>query len=119
MCTPGGTETLTGPVVRGRVNEGRGANAPLLSAKVRETAARRLVIVATDVKTYDQTMSALHFDPTHPLPVALVRKLLKARIAETEGGGAAKSSRAPRPSALRRAVAPSEDVEPACPVPLP
>jgi uncharacterized protein YdhG (YjbR/CyaY superfamily) len=52
-----------------------------------------LATVAADVKTYDQTKSALHFDPIHPLPVALVRKLVKARIAESEGGVAAKSVR--------------------------
>ena len=43
-----------------------------------------LATLAADVKTYDQTKSALHFDPAHPLPVALVRKLLEARIAESE-----------------------------------
>jgi hypothetical protein len=52
-----------------------------------------LATLAADVKTYDQTKSALHFDPLHPLPVALVRKLLKARIAESEGGAPAKSAR--------------------------
>ena len=44
-----------------------------------------LATLAADVKTYDQTKSALHFEATHPLPVALVRKLLKARIAEIQG----------------------------------
>ena len=52
-----------------------------------------LATVAADVKTYDQTKSALHFDPTHPLPVALVRKLLKARIAESERSIPAKRTR--------------------------
>ena len=56
-----------------------------------------LATVAADVKAYAQTKSALHFDETHPLPVALVRKLLKARIAESEGGVAAKRPRR-RPS---------------------
>jgi uncharacterized protein YdhG (YjbR/CyaY superfamily) len=41
-----------------------------------------LATVAADVKAYDQTKSALHFDPKRPLPVALVRKLVKARVAE-------------------------------------
>ena len=59
-----------------------------------------LATVAADVKAYDQTKSALHFDPTRPLPVALVRKLLKTRIAESEGGVPAKSTRrAPSPRA--------------------
>ena len=57
-----------------------------------------LATVAADVKTYHQTKSALHFDPTHPLPVALVRKLLKTRISEIEGGVPAKRARrAPSP----------------------
>ena len=59
-----------------------------------------LATVAADVKAYDQTKSALHFDPTHPLPVALVRKLLAARIAESEGGVSAPSTR--RAPARRR-----------------
>jgi uncharacterized protein YdhG (YjbR/CyaY superfamily) len=52
-----------------------------------------LATLAADVKTYDRTKSALHFDPRHPLPVALVRKLLKARIAEAEGRGPGKGKR--------------------------
>ena len=41
---------------------------------------RTLGTLARDVKAYGQTKGALHFDK--PLPVALVRKLLEARIAE-------------------------------------
>ena len=40
-----------------------------------------LATMAVDAQAYDQTKSALHFDPTQPLPIALVRKLLKTRIA--------------------------------------
>lgn len=40
---------------------------------------------AADIAGYSQTKSALHFDA--PLPTALVRKLLKARIAESRGAG--------------------------------
>lgn len=39
-----------------------------------------LKTVARDVEGYRQTKSALHFDK--PLPISLVRKLLKARVAE-------------------------------------
>jgi len=39
--------------------------------------------LAADVQAYGQTKSALHFHPDEPLPVPLVRKLIKARIAET------------------------------------
>jgi uncharacterized protein YdhG (YjbR/CyaY superfamily) len=38
--------------------------------------------LADDVAEYDQTKSSLHFDPAEPLPRRLVRKLIKARIAE-------------------------------------
>jgi uncharacterized protein YdhG (YjbR/CyaY superfamily) len=42
-----------------------------------------LSTLASDLTSYSRTKSALHFDPNRPLPVALVRKLVKARIAET------------------------------------
>lgn len=35
------------------------------------------------VSRYDQTKSSLHFSPDDPLPLTLVRKLIKARMAET------------------------------------
>lgn len=44
---------------------------------------RTLTTLATDLAAYDQTKSALHFGPGRSLPTALVRKLLKARLAET------------------------------------
>jgi uncharacterized protein YdhG (YjbR/CyaY superfamily) len=34
------------------------------------------------LEDYEQTKSSLHFDPAGPLPATLVRKLIKARIAE-------------------------------------
>jgi uncharacterized protein YdhG (YjbR/CyaY superfamily) len=43
---------------------------------------KTLATLAADLGSYEQTKSALHFDPKQPLPVGLVRKLLKARIAE-------------------------------------
>ena len=42
-----------------------------------------LATLAADLEGYSQTKSALHFTPDAPLPKGLVRKLLKARIAET------------------------------------
>lgn len=39
--------------------------------------------LADDLRDYDKTKSALHFGPDEPLPAALVRKLIRARIAET------------------------------------
>jgi uncharacterized protein YdhG (YjbR/CyaY superfamily) len=44
-----------------------------------------LEALAKDLKGYSQTKSSLHFDPAKGLPVSLVRKLVKARIAEISG----------------------------------
>lgn len=44
-----------------------------------------LQTLAADLGGYETTKSAVHFDPKRGLPKALVRKLLKARIAETRG----------------------------------
>jgi uncharacterized protein YdhG (YjbR/CyaY superfamily) len=38
--------------------------------------------LAEEIEGYERTKSSLHFDPAAPLLVALVRKLIKARIAE-------------------------------------
>lgn len=38
--------------------------------------------LASELKNYNGTKSSLHFDPGQPLPVRLVRKLIKTRIAE-------------------------------------
>jgi uncharacterized protein YdhG (YjbR/CyaY superfamily) len=43
-----------------------------------------LQTLAGDLGGYAKTKSALHFRPDEPLPVPLVRKLLKTRIAETK-----------------------------------
>src|SRR5262249_19573768 len=42
-----------------------------------------LSTLSSDLAAYSRTKSALHFDPERALPVALVRKLIRARIAET------------------------------------
>ena len=39
--------------------------------------------LASELRGYDKTKSALHFGPDKPLPATLVRKLIKARVAET------------------------------------
>jgi uncharacterized protein YdhG (YjbR/CyaY superfamily) len=36
------------------------------------------------VSRYEQTKSSLHFSPEIPLPLTLVRKLIKTRMAETK-----------------------------------
>jgi uncharacterized protein YdhG (YjbR/CyaY superfamily) len=38
--------------------------------------------LADELADYEQTKSSLHFDPAEPLPRTLVRKLIKARLAE-------------------------------------
>lgn len=43
-----------------------------------------LATLSADLEGYSQTKSAVHFDPKRGLPTTLVRKLLKARIAETD-----------------------------------
>jgi uncharacterized protein YdhG (YjbR/CyaY superfamily) len=63
---------------------------------------RTLATLAAEVKMYDQTKSALHFDPKHPLPVVLVRKLLRARISEIDG---AWTTRGKRRAPVRRTPA--------------
>jgi uncharacterized protein YdhG (YjbR/CyaY superfamily) len=44
---------------------------------------RTLSSLTQDIAAYSHTKSALHFDPARGLPVTLVRRLLRARIAET------------------------------------
>jgi uncharacterized protein YdhG (YjbR/CyaY superfamily) len=46
---------------------------------------KTLDTLAPDLESYSRTKSALHFGPERALPVALVRKLLRARMAEIEG----------------------------------
>jgi uncharacterized protein YdhG (YjbR/CyaY superfamily) len=43
---------------------------------------RALRTLADELEDYAGTKSSLHFDPAKPLPAALVRKLIRARIAE-------------------------------------
>jgi uncharacterized protein YdhG (YjbR/CyaY superfamily) len=43
---------------------------------------RTLGTMRAELKHHDQTKSSLHFDPANGLPATLVRKLLRARIAE-------------------------------------
>ena len=44
---------------------------------------KTLQTLGKEIAGYEHTKSALHFDPEAGLPTSLVRKLLKARIAET------------------------------------
>lgn len=43
---------------------------------------RTLGTLARELRGYEQTKSALHFTTAAPLPISVVRKLLKARLAE-------------------------------------
>lgn len=67
-----------------------------------------LATLARDLARYDKTRSAVHFGPDRPLPAALVRKLLRARIAEgtarrpLTASGHGPSGVRPRPARPRR-----------------
>ena len=69
---------LNGVVVAGFCATAKGCSYLPFSGSTLKTLAR-------DIKRYDQTKSSLHFSPDERLPAALVRKLIKARIAETKG----------------------------------
>jgi len=49
---------------------------------------RTLATLAKDLRAYGGTKGSLHFDPEQGLPASLVRKLLRARIAETRAPAA-------------------------------
>lgn len=55
-----------------------------------------LATLRNDLSGHDHTKSAVHFDADRPLKKVLVRKLLKARIAET--GEQRKAPRRPPPT---------------------
>ena len=55
-----------------------------------------LAELADDVADYKQTKSALHFSTATPLPKALVRKLIRARRAQSPRRGATPGSGAAR-----------------------
>jgi len=50
---------------------------------------RTLATLAGELEGYGMTKGALHFHPDEPLPVTLVRKLLRVRLAELDGRGPA------------------------------
>lgn len=62
-----------------------------------------LATLSDDLAQYDQTKSALHFDAKQPLSTTLVRKLLKARISETEVRATRKTPPKPPARPKRRA----------------
>jgi uncharacterized protein YdhG (YjbR/CyaY superfamily) len=61
--------------------------------------------LASEVAEYKGTKSSLHFSVEQPLPVTLLRKLLRARLAEIRRGGA--RANAPRPRQKKRPSAQS------------
>ncbi len=67
---------LDGAIVAGFAATGQGCSYYPFSGST-------LATLAADLEAYDRTKSAVHFTPAEPLPASLVRKLLRARIAET------------------------------------
>jgi uncharacterized protein YdhG (YjbR/CyaY superfamily) len=62
--------------------------------------ARPVRVLAAELATYDTSKGTLRFAPERPLPAALVRKLVKARLAEyaeAAAGRAAKAKPAAKP----------------------
>jgi len=43
-----------------------------------------MAAIKDDLRGYDTTKATIHFMPARPLPAALVKKLVEARIAENE-----------------------------------
>jgi uncharacterized protein YdhG (YjbR/CyaY superfamily) len=68
---------LNGVVVAGFCATAKGCSYFPFSGSTLKTLAR-------DTSGYAQTKGSLHFSSDTPLPIALVRKLIKARIAETK-----------------------------------
>jgi len=66
---------LNGVVVAGFVATRKGCSYVPFSG-------RTLTTLADDVRSFEQTKGSLHFDPVKSLPVALVRKLIRTRVAE-------------------------------------
>jgi uncharacterized protein YdhG (YjbR/CyaY superfamily) len=79
---------LNGVVVAGFVATSKGCSYFPFSG-------RTLTTLADDVRGYQQTKGSLHFDPAKALPVALVRKLIRTRIAEARRKTAVKARRRP------------------------
>lgn len=68
---------VDGEVVAGFLATAKGCSYFPFSGSTLET-------LAMDLRDYEQTKGSLHFSPDEPLPVGLVRKLIKARLAETK-----------------------------------
>ncbi len=68
---------LNGVVIAGFCATAKGCSYFPFSGSTLKSLARYL-------SRYDQTKGSLHFSSDEPLPTALVRKLIKARIAETK-----------------------------------
>ena len=70
------------PAFRYRGNIIAGFSATSVGCSYYPFSGTTLKTLADAVEGYGKTKSALHFGPDEPLPVALVRQLLQARIAE-------------------------------------
>jgi len=82
--------------------------------------ASTLKCFAGELTGYDLSKGTIRFQPEKPLPVALVRKLVKARLAENDAGMKRKSisarkkvavNAAPRSKSRKQTAAPSEEMD--------
>jgi hypothetical protein len=64
-----------------------GFQPPPRAARTIRSAAPRSATLAKDLAAYEQAKSALHFGPERPLPVALVKERLDARMVEVRARG--------------------------------
>jgi uncharacterized protein YdhG (YjbR/CyaY superfamily) len=77
---------VDGAVVAGFLATARGCSYFPFSGSTLET-------LADELARYDRTKSGLHFPADRPLPSTLVRKLLRARLAEVRSGPAPRRPR--------------------------
>ena len=71
----------------GSAATGRSSQAFRPPPRAIRSAAPRSATLAKDLAAYEQAKSALHFGPERPLPVALVKKRLNARMVEVRARG--------------------------------
>jgi uncharacterized protein YdhG (YjbR/CyaY superfamily) len=86
---------IDGAVVAGFLATAKGCSYFPFSGRTLET-------LASHLGKYERTKSSLHFSPDKPLPVGLVRRLIKTRLAEVTKSSPARSERVKGSRSARR-----------------